>query len=194
MIMEQKYQRKNYLPDKPNQFRFAFVVITYILAYTVMIYAGVFYFIFAEFGDQAEDVIERAAAMEAFSFMTQHFPLPFLAAAALIILHSLYFSHRIFGPVVQLRRVREKVELGDFSQRVQMRKKDILRDVEYNLNGVLETCEERIKSIRQMNDENARLVRQLTEAATESEKDAAEKDLIRNQAELSQYLSNLKTS
>ncbi len=192
-----RHKRKNYFPDKPNQFRFAAVVVTYILAYTVVIFVGVYYYAFAELAGPKEEVVEQVAAMESFSFLTQHFPLPFLVAAGLVVLHSLYFSHRIFGPIIQLRHVREKVEEGDLSVRLQLRKRDLLREVESNMNEVLDSYEEEIGTIRRLQEESALIFGKLKEqfpALSEEEKKQLMAELDTKGKELQEFLSKFKFS
>lgn len=192
-----RHKRKNYFPDKPNQFRFAAVVVTYILAYTVIIFIGVYSYAFLELSGPKEEVVEQVAAMESFSFLTQHFPLPFLVAAGLVVLHSLYFSHRIFGPIIQLKHIRERIEEGDLSARLQLRKRDLLREVESNLNEMLDSYEEKIGTIRRLEEESALLSGKLKDqfsALSEEERNKLIGELDNKGKELQEYLSKFKFS
>lgn len=56
----------------------------------------------------------------------------------LSLLFWIIYSHRVFGPVVQLRRQIENIRNGDFSYRIQLRKTDELKDVADDLNALAE--------------------------------------------------------
>jgi HAMP domain-containing protein len=52
-----------------------------------------------------------------------------------------YFSHRIFGPTVPIRRQIENLCAGKYSERIQLRKYDELKDVAGALNRLAEVLE-----------------------------------------------------
>lgn len=62
-----------------------------------------------------------------------------LAALALICLMLwIYFSHRIFGPTVPIRRHVQKLSEGDYSSRIHLRSSDELKDLAEDLNHLAE--------------------------------------------------------
>lgn len=54
---------------------------------------------------------------------------------------GIYFSHRVFGPLIPLQRHIEELRSGNYSSRVHLRKSDELVELERSLNGLAESLE-----------------------------------------------------
>ncbi len=64
-----------------------------------------------------------------------------IAMAIVGILTFLFFSHRVAGPIYNLRQSLEKLAAGDLTCRVRLRKKDELKDVAEALNHFTEVMD-----------------------------------------------------
>ncbi|MFH1338857.1 MAG: hypothetical protein ABIH40_03335 [Candidatus Omnitrophota bacterium] len=54
--------------------------------------------------------------------------------------------HRILGPIPRMEKILEKIINGDYSLRINVRKKDIIRPFVDKLNRILQLLEEKAKS------------------------------------------------
>ena len=54
--------------------------------------------------------------------------------------------HRTLGPIPRMEKILEKIINGDYSLRINVRKKDLIRPFVDKLNRVLELLEEKAKS------------------------------------------------
>ena len=57
----------------------------------------------------------------------------------------LFYSHRVFGPLVAIRRHIEKLTEGDYSSRVQLRSADEFQNLAEDLNRLAEALEAKVK-------------------------------------------------
>ena len=71
-----------------------------------------------------------------------------LAMGIVSILTFLFFSHRIAGPLVNLRASLEGIAAGDLTVRVRLRKKDELKEVAEALNRFTEAMDRQIGRIK----------------------------------------------
>ena len=71
-----------------------------------------------------------------------------IAMAIVGILTFLFFSHRIVGPIYNLRRSLEKIAAGDLTCRVRLRKKDELKDVAEALNRFTEMMDRQMGRLK----------------------------------------------
>ncbi len=56
-------------------------------------------------------------------------------------LHSLRFSHRVFGPLVPLQNMIKNLTEGDYTTRLSLRKDDELQELANSMNKLAETLE-----------------------------------------------------
>ena len=63
--------------------------------------------------------------------------------AGVILTVSVIHSHRLVGPGVALRRQIERLKQGDYSARIQLRKRDAFRDVADELNELTQLLQDR---------------------------------------------------
>ena len=66
-----------------------------------------------------------------------------LTSAVLGIFHSVWYSHRIFGPLIPLDRFIEELKAGRYHARLKYREKDELREVMHMMNDLATKLEER---------------------------------------------------
>ena len=71
-----------------------------------------------------------------------------LAMGIVSVLTFLFFSHRIAGPIVNLRASLERIAAGDLTVRVRLRKKDELKEVAEVLNHFTEAMDRQIGRVK----------------------------------------------
>ncbi len=99
---------------------------------------------------------------------------PALPVALLLVgLHSLFFSHRIAGPIYRFRHIFTAVANGDLTVKAKIRKNDYLQAEAQRLEDMLDGLRSKIKEIEQGAEESATAIRRLKQAiATGSTQDA----------------------
>lgn len=126
----------------------ALLIVTYLVAYTVALSAvaiGPTVVALLRYPASFADTPQRAsaAATELLFFEERLWPL----AIVLIVvfgLHSIYMSHRIYGPIVRVRAEADRVAGGDLTRRVVFRKGDQLSDIQDAMNGMISATDARV--------------------------------------------------
>jgi methyl-accepting chemotaxis protein len=85
--------------------------------------------------------LERDLAAREFLVLHERVWLPLLLAVGLLILHSIFVSHRIAGPLYQFRRLLRRLSEGDLTVRARLRRKDYLCEEADLFNEVLDSLE-----------------------------------------------------
>lgn len=92
---------------------------------------------------------------------------PALPLALLLVgLHSLFFSHRIAGPIYRFQHIFTAVANGDLTVKARIRKHDYLHAEAERLQAMLDGLRSRIKEIEQGAEESAIAIRRLRQAIT----------------------------
>lgn len=86
-------------------------------------------------GDQDLDFLARSA----FGLLVQHFSL----YAVIVVIVSVFVSHKLAGPIFRLEQVAETVAKGDLSVRVHFREGDELAETAAHMNRMIESLREK---------------------------------------------------
>jgi len=153
-MQEQQNRRRkgSFLLNRRAQLLQALLIVTYLVAYTVALSAaaiGPTVVALLRYPESFAATPQRAvtAATELFFFEERLWPL----AVVLIILfglHSIYMSHRIYGPLVRVRAEADRVAEGDLSRRVVFRKGDQLSDLEDAMNDMIAATDVRVAGVQ----------------------------------------------
>jgi methyl-accepting chemotaxis protein len=149
--MKQAYKRRQ-LFVHPVQYQFLATTLIYFALLLLVVYVVVFWPLMQDLDDPALSWQERARVAEQFLAASSRV-WPWIGLAFLVVLlHSIYFMHRIAGPLYRLKSVFGAVEGGQLSVRAKIRSHDYLHSETDSLNGMLSLIEERI---RKLNDHSA---------------------------------------
>ncbi len=96
-----------------------------------------------------------------------------LVVTTLVVL-LVFYSHRIAGPTVRLGRFARKVASGDLTERVTLRKRDLLKPVAEQMNGICDTYSGRLNDLRHKLDEIEALAMTMANSGEVSRKDLEE--------------------
>ena len=149
-----KRQRRlrNFLLDPSRQLRSAVHFIGLYVVYSVLL-SSVFLhvtfsqhsFVMTHIGQSEEanfvDMFQNPIIVEGLIEVSVLFLAFLLVAMTLTIL----FSHRVFGPLIPIKRQLEALYDGDYSKRVTLRRNDELKDIAEAINRLAERLEEREK-------------------------------------------------
>ena len=118
----------------------------------VIVFTGFMFVIYLELANALKRAQEASANSAAISALQETFSQIVLAGSVgLGVLYLVCFgywivySHRIFGPVVPIRRTIQKLTSGDYSTRINLRLSDEFKNIADDLNHLAEALEKRKK-------------------------------------------------
>jgi len=134
--------------------RFQFKVTLFVVGLVTIVHLLVGGYIFVHVSDfaykLADFVPDLASDAEWFrTMLLRYMIVTVISTFLLIIFLSLYFSARISGPLFNMSRVMTQVSRGDFSQRVNLRKNDELREFSEAVNRLFSNLEDREKRLQE---------------------------------------------
>jgi methyl-accepting chemotaxis protein len=131
----------------PVQYQFLATTLIYFALMLLVIYAVVFWPLMQDLDDPALSWEERARVAEQFLSASSRV-WPWIGLAFLVVLlHSIYFMHRIAGPLYRLKSVFGEIGEGQLSVRAKLRSRDYLHREADSLNGMLAVIEGRIRKL-----------------------------------------------
>ena len=141
-------RKSSLLLNRRAQLLQALLIVTYLVAYTVALSAiaiGPTVVALLRYPESFAETPQRAvaAATELFFFEERLWPL----AVVLIVvfgIHSIYMSHRIYGPLVRVRAEADRIADGDLTRRVVFRNGDQLGDLEDAINDMISATDARV--------------------------------------------------
>lgn len=131
-----KYTRRQYLIDKHLQVKFALLTILLLVVYTLLFAASLFapHMIDLSVGATLDEQTEAARVL-----LSLHKSVwPTLGLLILLLgAISIFFTHKIAGPVYRFKRVLQEVASGNLGVSITLRKRDELKDLADDLNAVI---------------------------------------------------------
>ncbi len=141
---------KKYI-DRPFQGRIAITVVVnailYVFLLTAFLFGPLAYRIDNETGDT-----ESFTVGQDFISLHENFWPAILVLLGLITIQSIWFSHRIAGPVYRFKVVIKALRNRDFSQRITLRKKDFLTDLMKEINDLIYSMREAFQELKNKNE------------------------------------------
>ena len=167
-MAEPHNRRKRVLIDE-LQYRMLVVNIAYFFVILLIFLTTLFAPLVVQLLGSDGSFVARERAAQQFLLLDETIWLPLLLTFFCLGAHSVLVSHRIVGPLHQLRRILGAVRDGDLSVRVKLRDKDYLRKEETIVNEMIEDLSSRIdESADQANSVRTRLTWLRTAIATGS--------------------------
>jgi len=142
------YKRRRVLIDKRLQYKLLIININYFIVLLLVVGLALFGPLLLEFYGAGINYIEKSVIAENILYLHVRLWPPFIAAAALFAIHSIFVSHRIAGPLYRFRAVLKRLREGDFSEDVRIRKHDYLHQDEEVMNEMIHTLRKRITKIK----------------------------------------------
>lgn len=166
-------RRRIYLMSDTFQYRFVAVSFLYqllvLLAFATALFVPV--------GVQLEDSVLSSPQIEeaAHQFLVLHHRVwpPLIIALALLTLHSVFFSHRIAGPLYRFRAILKAVAKGELAVHTTVRKNDFLQREADCLREMIECLKAKVEDIQASSRDVAAVVEGLERAA----KSGSEKEI-----------------
>ncbi len=132
-----KYRRKKYLIDRPFQLKLLVMVISLLLIHTILVLAAVFLPTALVLYSNLPLERKNDAAKSILLFHKTIWP-GIVAVIALFGYVSIFFSHKIAGPIYRIKMALREMAAGNYSNRITLRKGDELVDVAEHINALSE--------------------------------------------------------
>lgn len=132
-------RRKRYLIKKRLQFKYLLFVLLAMLIPTTVFGGALYYLVWQTVASEfaipeilAENLIPALNKVN--TLLLIFLPLVFL----LMLIFSVYISHKIAGPVYRLEKELIEIAKGDYSRRIKFRSHDELQEIADNINKLLD--------------------------------------------------------
>lgn len=139
-------RRKRYFIKRELQSRYLKLILVAIILPTFLFSACLYYLIFYLMAEQLgvpESIAYNLAPVLHKINLILLIGLPLISIA--ILFWGLVMSHRIAGPVYRLEKDLERIDKGDFSWRIRLRKKDELGSIAEGINKLLDRVQGKIR-------------------------------------------------
>ena len=132
-----KRKLRNYLINKDLQLKIVLLHGAYMVV-TILVALGILFTPFLEKMFFCEDLDKQYEAAQTFLVLAKRMVPMVVVLFFLVFVHQMLFTHRIFGPLVNFAHTFKSISEGDFTRRVNLRKKDYLRDEAGRINEMLD--------------------------------------------------------
>lgn len=137
------FRRTQYIVERGLQLRFARMTILFVFAATVVTGLTIFYTTFLMLGERLADVYPQGRLVEIFKSVHIAFFINLAVIIPFIFMGSIYFSHRIAGPLPKIYRTLREIGFGQFEVRLVLRKHDELKELAEVINEMAKNLKER---------------------------------------------------
>ena len=139
-------RRRRILIDE-LQYRLLVVNISYFVIILAIFVSALFAPLVVRLLDPEATTFTREEVASQFLWLDESVWLPLLFTLFCLGLHSVFVSHRIAGPLYQLRGLLQTVADGNFTKRAVLRRKDYLQKEEAVVNEMIEKLGTRIEEV-----------------------------------------------
>jgi nitrate/nitrite-specific signal transduction histidine kinase len=149
VVMTAKTRRKQYsIVDRSLQYKVLAVILIYSLIIVLFLAVCLFIPDILTMNNQDLSLEIRAAAADRLLTLHSRVWPAIVAMVCVLGIHSVRIFHRLIGPLYRFRWAFSKIENGDLSFRVQIRKSDYLHREEEALNQMIAGLSERCESLQ----------------------------------------------
>jgi methyl-accepting chemotaxis protein len=131
------------------QHRFLAFQVAYFLVFAAVFATVTFGPLVIDLLDRTTPPLERAAAAEQFLALHRRVWPSLALVLLLFVFHSLLVSHRFAGPLLRFRKTFERVEAGDLTAQVVLRRHDYLKPEASALDGMVAGLRGRVVALQQ---------------------------------------------
>jgi hypothetical protein len=146
-----KFRRKTYIVDKKVQLTLTFTVIFAVLLSSFALCTGMYCVYFTSFVDSI-GILKAAEYGVTIDSFIKSFPFPITMQILFLVLlsigfgiYSIFYTHRIVGPLVRLKRGMTELKETGHTEKIVIRKGDYLTEVVNIFNDMAAALEKRLK-------------------------------------------------
>ena len=156
--------RRHFLWDTVQP-RFLCLSLCYVVVVIVAVSAALFVPLMLELNHLPLSSVEAQRVAEQFELLHSRFWPVVVVVSLLLIVHGVFFSHRIAGPLYRFRRIFQSVASGDLTVRTSIRKSDYLHVEAQCLGEMVNALREKIGRIEAHHADMAPQLERLKAAA-----------------------------
>jgi methyl-accepting chemotaxis protein len=131
----------------PVQYWFVITTFMYVACLLIMLYAVVFLPIAQPLYDPSVSWEQHAQVAAQFLELNERIWPWLIVTFLVLLLHSMYFMHRIAGPLYRFSALFRSIGTGKLHQRARLRKHDYLHQEAHAFNSMLDNLEDRIQAV-----------------------------------------------
>lgn len=145
------YRRKQYLIDRKIQLKYAILVISLLLIYTIFVLTAIFGHSVAILFTSAPPELKESAAE---SLLLLHYnSWPYIVLLVLLFgILSIFVTHKMAGPIFVFKRTAQQIAEGDLTKRIKLRQNDDLHDLAACFNAMTIELECQTQALYKMHE------------------------------------------
>jgi methyl-accepting chemotaxis protein len=195
--MSNKIKRRKYIIDR-QQYKISAIIVFYNILGIFLTALLVFLPSFIVMSTSAGSPQEAEAAREILVLHKRFWP-AIIVVSVILATHSLFFFHKLFGPLYRFKKTLQDVTKGDLSYNINLREKDFLTTEKDIINDMISSLR---NGIAQMKQDAAFLADAIAQLETSLEGDQSTQNVVRQRLKnvketsdkVSQGLNNFKIS
>ncbi len=175
-IMENKKKlRWNYLVDKKFQMKYAMVTLVFMLLIGAMCGYAIYHTLWTQLGEKLALVYSQARLVSILNVVKIKLAIQLILLVPVVILVSVFLSHRVVGPITKIKKHMKKLIEKDFSNGLYLRKTDEFRDLAKLINKSTNSTKQGLVKIKESVDK----IKSLSENASlqDNEKKALQQEI-----------------
>ena len=174
-MKEEKKLRWHYLVDKKFQMKYAGVTLAFMFIISAVCGYTIYHTLLTYLGEKLAQVYPQAMMVSILNVVKIKLAMQLILLIPIIILASIFLSHRVIGPIPKMKRHIRRLIEKDFSNELYLRKTDEFRD----LAGLINKATDSIKQSIIKSKESVDKIKSLSENAAlqDNEKKALHQEI-----------------
>ncbi len=178
---------KNYFLRKNIQIKLIIINLFHIFSVAAITLAIVLFPIISYMGS-SHNLETRYQASVIFIDIAEKLPVALVLVACLVFIHQLSVTHHICGPLVNFNKTFKRIGQADLSQKVFLRKHDLLTQEADNINAMIDSLADRMSCLKNMHSQCMRKLNEINARSSEQSDTVYVADDIKR---LQEYASNI---
>lgn len=147
------YKRKQYIVDKPFQFRYLFQILMTIFIAVIVVSFTIFYIVWDKIIKEFFYIPDAAKKISNIFISTSEvLIIPIVILLVIFSIAAIFFSHKIAGPIYRVEKIAEELKKGNLNIDIRFRKGDELHHLADTLNHMISGIKNLIKSDKEIID------------------------------------------
>ncbi|MFH1904837.1 MAG: HAMP domain-containing protein [bacterium] len=174
--MENKKKfRWHYLVDKKFQMKYAVVTLIFMFIISAVCGYTVYHTLWTQLGEKLAQVYPQARLVSILNVVKIKLAMQLILLVPVVVLASVFLSHRVVGPVSKIRKHMKKLIEKDFSKEIHLRKTDEFRDIAELINKSIDSIKQNLMKTKESVDKIKSLSKNA--ALQESEREALQQEI-----------------
>lgn len=148
MHEEKKIRRRIYLIKTKLQLKYAGIILMFMFVTAWIVGSTVYYTGWLLMGEKLANVYPQGRLVSIMRVIDLTLILRLLLLTPLVVLLSIFLSHKIAGPLYRVERFIKGVARGDLSAKLRLRKGDELQELAEAINDMTDDLKNRVKKLK----------------------------------------------